>query len=156
MYRNSHRMSSIFARISKLSEKKRKRMKRRQGNSRTNQLETLHRDETLVKYVKYSTLYNVKAVFDFAVIHKYLIGRREIELRIIYLAEENMVLEPSADKYFLWLKKVKVKRLRAGIYLMIKGTYLIYVYFQIQNVFKAICVPRLHTSCRKEDYLIYE
>lgn len=120
-------MSSIFARISKLSEKKRKRMKRRQGNSRTNQLETLHRDETLVKYVKYSTLHNVKAVFDFAVIHKYLIGRREIELRIIYLAEENMVLERSADKYFLWLKKVNVKRLRARIYLMIKGTYLIYV-----------------------------
>lgn len=76
-------------------------MKRRQGNSRTNQLETLHRDETLVKYVKYSTLHNVKAIFDFAVIHKYLIGRREIELRIIYLAEENMVLERSADKYFL-------------------------------------------------------
>lgn len=40
-------------------------------------------------------------VFDFTIIRKYFIRRRGIELRIIHLAEEKIVLEVSADKYFL-------------------------------------------------------
>lgn len=45
--------------------------------------------------------YNM-GIFDFAIIHKYLIRKQGIELRIIHLAEEKMVLKSSADKYFLY------------------------------------------------------
>lgn len=50
---------------------------------------------------------SIGMVFDFTIIHKYFIRRREIELRIIYLAKEKIVLEPFADKYFLYQEKLR-------------------------------------------------
>lgn len=50
---------------------------------------------------------SMEMVFDFTIIHKYFIRRREIELRIIHLAEEKIVLESFADKYFLYQEKLR-------------------------------------------------